>query len=173
MGPIAGDMKLVARDADDVAVIAAFVQDALVPVSEIRYLAGEQRFIMLLNRFRWERVAATDAVSGPVDDTADAGFHDADDIYGTNQRIHCGICVDGVTAVRSRGIDLRERSRFLSLLTMQFDGQNLNFVFSGDGTIQLTLADPGIFFRDMGEGWPTQWRPDHQLGKGSGAKERP
>ena len=51
-------MRLMAKDAEDLGVIAACLQDALVPISEVQYLSGEQRFIMLLNRFRWERQPA-------------------------------------------------------------------------------------------------------------------
>lgn len=171
-GP-ATDMRLMAKDADDLAVIAACLQDALVPISEVQYLTGEQRFIMLLNRFRWERqpagrhTPATAKMEG-----TDASFHDADDYFDTEQRIHCGLCVDKVTAVRSRGVDLKQRGKFLSLLTMQVDGQNLNLLFSGGGVIQLTVSELSVFLSDMGEGWPTQWRPDHDREAAGAAKGR-
>jgi hypothetical protein len=100
----ANDMRLMVKDADDLAIIAACLQDALVPISEVQYLAAEQRFIMLLNRFRWERQPA--GRQAPASAKADASFHDADDYFDTEQRIHCGLCIDRVTAVRSRGVDL-------------------------------------------------------------------
>ncbi|MBK8158039.1 MAG: DUF2948 family protein [Rhodospirillaceae bacterium] len=169
----ATDMRLIAKDAEDLAIVAACLQDALVPISEVQYLAGEQRFIMLLNRFRWERQPA--GRHGPVTgkaSTDDASFHDADDYYDTEQRIHCGLCIDKVTSVRSRGVDLKQRGKFLSLLTLQIDGQNLNLVFSGGGIIQLTVSELNVFLKDMGEGWPTQWRPDHERDMAAAAKGR-
>ncbi|WP_374312399.1 DUF2948 family protein [Dongia sp.] len=166
----ANDMRLMAKDADDLAIIAACLQDALVPISEVQYLSTEQRFIMLLNRFRWERQpAGRHAPTAPA--KADASFHDADDYYDTEQRIHCGLCADKVTAVRSRGVDLKQRGKFLSLLTLQVDGTHLNLLFSGGGVIQLTISELSVFLKDMGEGWPTQWRPDHER-EGAGTKGR-
>ncbi|MBI2255682.1 MAG: DUF2948 family protein [Proteobacteria bacterium] len=165
----ANEMRLMAKDPDDLAIVAACLQDALVPISEVQYLSDEQRFIMLLNRFRWERQPA-----GRQTVTAskqDASFHDADDYHDTEQRIHAGLCVDKVLSVRSRDIDLKQRGKFLSLLTLQQDGDKLNLLFSGGGVIQLTVGELSVFLKDMGEGWPTQWRPDHDrdgvsVGKG-------
>jgi hypothetical protein len=155
------DLRVMAKDKEDLAIIGACLQDALVPLSEIQFLAEEQRFIMLLNRFRWERHPEVRASAKKA--TGDASFRDADDYHDTEQRIHCGLCVDRVTAVRSRGIDLKKRGAFLSLLTLTQQDGYLNLVFSGGGVIQLSIAELSVFLSDMGEGWPTQWRPDHRL----------
>lgn len=169
----ATDVRLKAKDADDLAIIAACLQDALVPISEVQYLSGEQRFIMLLNRFRWERQpAGRHAPTTSKAGVSDASFHDADDYFDTEQRIHCGLCIDKVTAVRSRGVDLKQRGKFLSLLTLQIDGAHLSLVFSGGGIIQLTITELSVFLSDMGEGWPTQWRPDHEREGANAAKGR-
>lgn len=161
------DFKVMAKDSEDLAVIAACLQDALVPLSEVQYLPDEHRFIMLLNRFRWERQSSAHAGKA-APNAADASFRDADDYYDTEQRIHCGLCVDLVSSVRSRGIDLKKRGTFMSLLTLQFDDGQLNLMFSGGGVIQLTVDTLSVFLKDMGEGWPTQWRPDHAVAE-SGA----
>ena len=47
-------LKLLARDEEDLAVISAILQDALIPVSEMAFLPEEQRFALVANRFRWE-----------------------------------------------------------------------------------------------------------------------
>lgn len=169
----ANNMRLMAKDADDLAIIAACLQDALVPISEVQYLAGEQRFIMLLNRFRWERQpAGRHAPATAKTKSGDASFHDADDYFDTEQRIHCGLCIDKVTSVRSRGVDLKQRGKFLSFLTLQVDGEHLNLLFSGGGLIQLIISELSVFLSDMGEGWPTQWRPDHDREAAGAAKGR-
>ena len=49
-----GKLKLSALDADDLGVISAAVQESLVAVRDCAYFAGEKRFVLLLNRFRWE-----------------------------------------------------------------------------------------------------------------------
>jgi hypothetical protein len=147
-------VRLMAKDAEDLAVVASCLQDALVPLAEMRFLKDEKRFVMLVNRFRWEQGDAAPAASP----TADANYADATG----SQRINSGVCIDGVTAVRSRGIDLDKAAKFLSLMTIGLDGPGtLNLVFSGGGVIQLEIEAPSVFLQDFGEAWPTQWRPDH------------
>ena len=48
-------LKLYAKDEEDLAVIAAVAQDALVPIGEMAFLPAEKRFVLALNRFRWDR----------------------------------------------------------------------------------------------------------------------
>ena len=147
-------IRLMAKDAEDLAVIASCLQDALVPLAEMRFLKGEKRFVMLVNRFRWERTDVQKA-----DGKGDASYADAS---AGNQRINSGVCIDGVVAVRSRGIDREKPAKFLSLMTLGLDGQStLNLVFAGGGVIQLEIERPSVFLQDFGEAWPTQWRPDH------------
>jgi hypothetical protein len=147
-------VRLMAKDAEDLAVVASCLQDALVPLAEMRFLKEEKRFVMLVNRFRWEQADPMKA-----NGAGDASFADA---AAGNQRINSGICVDGVTAVRSRGIDREKSAKFLSLMTLGLGGANtLNLVFSGGGVIQLEIERPSVFLQDFGEAWPTQWRPDH------------
>jgi hypothetical protein len=157
-------MRLMAKDADDLAVVASCLQDALVPLAEMRFLESERRFVMLVNRFRWEQGAidaARDARPG------DASFADT----AGNERINSGLCIDRVTAVRSRGIDRAKPAKFLSLLTLGLDGPGkLNLLFSGGGAIQLEIEALSLFLQDFGEGWPTQWRPDHFADAPAGGK---
>ena len=47
-------LKLSALDAGDLEVISAAVQDSLVAVRDCAFFADEKRFVLLLNRFRWE-----------------------------------------------------------------------------------------------------------------------
>jgi hypothetical protein len=51
---MADALKLRARDGGDLEMIAAILQDALVPLDGMKYLPREQRFALMLNRFRWE-----------------------------------------------------------------------------------------------------------------------
>src|SRR3546814_7403897 len=46
-------LKLRAHDPADMDVVAALLQDALVPLGDMTYLAKEKRFVMVANRFRW------------------------------------------------------------------------------------------------------------------------
>ena len=157
-------IRLMAKDAEDLAVVASCLQDALVPLAEMRFLKDEKRFVMLVNRFRWERA---DPIKGKG--VGDASFADAG---VANQRINSGLCVDRVIAVRSRGIDREKPAKFLSLMTLGLANPDqgvpnmLNLVFSGGGVIQLEIEAPSLFLQDFGEAWPTQWRPDHDKASG-------
>ncbi len=53
-------LKLRAVDANDLAVIGACLQDALVPVQDMCFLADEHRFVMVANRFCWEKLEGPD-----------------------------------------------------------------------------------------------------------------
>jgi hypothetical protein len=142
-----------AKDAEDLAIVSSCLQDALVPLAEMRFLKEERRFVMLVNRFRWEQ-----GDPAAADRKGDANYADA----SGSQRINSGVCIDRVTAVRSRGIDREKPAKFLSLMTLNLDGAgSLNLVFSGGGVIQLEIEGPSVFLQDFGEGWPTQWQPDH------------
>ena len=52
-------LKLQAIDEEDLAVISAHVQDAILKVGDMSYLPKEKRFAIAMNRFGWE-VAADD-----------------------------------------------------------------------------------------------------------------
>src|SRR5260370_7067427 len=47
-------LKLRAEDAEDLAVISACLQDALVAVRDLAYAPQERSFLFVANRFRWE-----------------------------------------------------------------------------------------------------------------------
>jgi hypothetical protein len=150
-------LKLIARDAEDLALIASCLQDAIVPLNEMRYLAAERRFILVANRFRWERAKRVAAKAPPID----ASFEENDQYPGAHQRIHSGLCIDRVLAVRSRDVDRDRPDQFLNLLTVQYEPGKLDFVFAGGGVVQLEVEALNLFFQDLGEAWPTQWQPQH------------
>ena len=150
-------LKIVAHDAEDLAVVSACLQDALIPLNEMRYLPQERRFIMVANRFRWERAAA----SSPESAAAQDATFESDEDFGNLQRTNAGICVDRVTSVRSRGIDRARPDDFLSLLSVHLDSTKLSFLFAGGGVIQVEIEGLSLYLSDLGKAWPTQWQPDH------------
>ncbi len=50
-------LKLYGRSAEDMHIISAYLQDALAQLGDMAHLADEKRFIVLFNRFCWEREA--------------------------------------------------------------------------------------------------------------------
>jgi hypothetical protein len=160
-----GPLKIIARDAEDLTVVSACLQDALIPLNEMRYLPQERRFIMVANRFRWER--ASEGKAAPQNPTVDATF-DSDDDFGELQRVNTGICIDRVLAVRSRGIDQSKPDEFLSVLSLEFEDNKLSLLFAGGGVIQVDVEALALYKRDLGTAWPTQWQPEHTADKVAG-----
>lgn len=165
-------LKLGAADAEDLRVIAAICQDALVPLSEMTYLADEKRFVLALNRFRWDRTpengdsaAASDSARPQVD--RDAPFSDKDDAGPVYERVLCGLTFENVSAVRTRSIDLRKRQEILALLTMHSEPGTVLLLFAGGGAIKLEVGELRCFLEDFGPSWPTRRRPSHPDDAGS------
>jgi Protein of unknown function (DUF2948) len=150
-------LKLRAEDGDDLKVIAACLQDALIPLSDIHYIDGERRLVMVANRFRWENCPdLPEAPSGHGDGIDCANY----------ERVNCGILFDNIGAVRRRGLDQRDRGRILELLTMDVEtGENgsmaVVMLFAGGAAIRLEGTNIKCRISDIGEPWPTQFRPNH------------
>lgn len=162
-------LKLRAEDEEDLAVISACLQDALVPMSNIAYLKDEQRFVLVANRFRWEcgceepkKAANPGGDSGVEDD--DARFADMEEGPEVPyERVNCGLCFEGVKAVRSRNLDIKRRDLILNLLAIEPEGEAITFFFSGGGAIRVEVDEISCRIEDICEPWPTRWRPDHPL----------
>jgi len=174
-------MKLRARDRGDLEVISALLQDALVPLVDATYLRREKRFVLVANRFRWpeaETLGPEAETLGPEAETLgpeaeraagspmppppgrDASFEDAEG-RPPFERVNCGICFDRVVRVRSTGIDRGEREQILNLLAIESEAGAVMLVFSGGGVIRLEVSGLLCHMEDLGEGWPTRWRPTH------------
>src|SRR5258708_34390989 len=92
------ELRLRAEDGEDLAVISACLQDALVSVRDLAYDREARTFVLVANRFRWE---ATEAERGEA---------------GRFERTLCAVAFGGVETVACRGVQLSERSRRLCLL---------------------------------------------------------
>ena len=162
-------LKLRARDAEDLQAIAVHLQDALVPLADAAYLKSEKRFVLVANRFRWEGAPEPAPEAEPesepaAGDTGDARFEDAEEDAGMlYQRVNCGLCFDRVRGVKVRGVDLKDRRQILSLMTLSSGAGTVTLVFSGGAEIQLQVERILCHLEDLGEPWPTRWRPGHAL----------
>jgi Protein of unknown function (DUF2948) len=140
-------LKLRAEDADDLAVISACLQDALVAVRDLAFVPQDGTFLMVANRFRWEGAARPQR--------AEVGY----------QRILCGIMFGAVAGASYVGFRRSEDDRILSLLTIRpwHDGKEvaIQLEFSGGAAIRLDVARIVCHVQDLGEPWPTQWQPRH------------
>ncbi len=143
-------LKLMAEDAEDLETIAAFLQDAVVPMSEMAFQQAERRFALVANRFRWE-AAGGERVEGRI-----------------YERVHCGVRFEDVTAVRLRGLDQQRRGDILSLLTITAGEGVIDLVFAAGGLVRMEVDRITCHLEDLDEPWPTQWRPAHPDDAGDG-----
>ena len=141
-------LRLQALDADDLAVISALVQDAVFPVTEMRYQPRQRRFAVLLNRFRWEDRART----------------------GDFERVQSLLVIEDVLRVASTGFDRGETDLIMSLLALAFapgeDGAgHVTLTLAGDGEIRLDIECLDISLRDVTRPYraPSGRAPDHKL----------
>lgn len=121
-----GPLRLIAQDAEDLKIIAALVQDAVLPVTELKYDAKRHRFALMLNRFRWEDRAQAEQVGRAY------------------ERVRSVLVVEDVRKVQSFGFDRTEKDLVLSVLSMSFEpGED------GTGRVILTLAGDGAVALDV------------------------
>lgn len=119
-------IRLRAFDADDLAVISALVQDAVFPVTEVRWQRSKRRLALLINRFRWE--------DAPVAERRGRDW----------ERVQSVLAVEDVTQVATMGVDRSEADTVLSLLSVAFEpGED------GTGRVVLTLAGDGAIAADV------------------------
>ena len=136
-------LHLLGRDADDLSIISACLQDAVTWRADMAYLKRERRFALVLNRYCWER------------ETAD---------NGEPARVRTGLHFDNVLTVKSQGIS-RGRKIPLELLALQVeDGERptVRFHFAGGASILLDVECLDCQMHDLSHPWTTHTRPEHR-----------
>lgn len=142
-------LRLVAFDQDDLAVVSAHVQDAVLKVKDMTFLPKERRFAAVVNRFVWEK---------PAEGTVRKSW----------ERRRAGFHFDHVRAVRSIGIDRSNPDAVLDLLAIAFDGGDepagtVTLIFAGGGAIALDVECIEASIADFGPAWATTCCPQHDL----------
>ncbi|GAA3865310.1 DUF2948 family protein [Celeribacter arenosi] len=143
-------LRLKALDSDDLTVISALVQDAIVPMGEISFDATARRFAMLLNRFRWEDLVAAEKRARPV------------------ERVQAVLVFDDVIAAQSAGLEAGDKDTVISILAITFtpktDGMGrVEITLAGDGAIALDLEALDVTLKDVTRPYlaPSRLTPDH------------
>jgi hypothetical protein len=121
-----GPLRLIAQDAEDLKVISTLVQDAVLPVTELKFDPRRRRFALLLNRFRWEDRAEAEAVGRAY------------------ERVRSVMVVEDVLKVQSFGFDRADADLVLSVLALDFAAGE-----DGAGRLTLTLAGDGAIALDV------------------------
>lgn len=143
-------LNLGALDPEDLEVLSSLAQDAVFPVTEMRWRKVERRFALLLNRFRWEDREAAERRGRPF------------------ERVQSLLVVDNVLAVASQGVDRTDKDLVLSLLSVSFepaeDGAgHVLLTLAGDGAIRLSVEALELSLRDVTRPYraPSGQVPDH------------
>jgi len=136
-------LRLVALDKEDLSVISAHLQDAVVRVGDLAFLPNERRFAMVARRFDWE------AAPGEPPRRRLAGFH-----------------FERVLAVRTRGIDRSKPEDVMNLLAVTFEetaapSGTATLIFSEGGAVQIDIECIEAQLKDLGPVWEAEGRPAH------------
>ena len=145
----AGALRLRALDQDDLQVVAACLQDALVPLREMAFMAEDQRFLAAFNRFQWERL-------GDPGDVADLTL------------CQSVLRIDHVQSVQYRGLDEEldgVKFELLTIMTEPADGEgfHITLLFAGDVALRLKVRDLAVSLEDFGDPWAADVVPRHDL----------
>jgi hypothetical protein len=140
-------LKLAAFDAEDLGVLSAHVQDAIVRVRDIHYSRSLKRLTLFANRFAWEAAAAS-----PI---------------GGYQRRRAAVTFDRIASARSQWIITGEPDGVLSLLAIAFESADppsgaIALKFSGGGEIRLSVECIEARLDDIGAIWSTRSLPSHE-----------
>ncbi len=143
-------LKLAAFDAEDLQVLSAHMQDAVIRVGDICYLPRERRFAFLANRFDW--LSAGDGSGGA----------------GEFQRRRTVIHFERVLRAQSSRIRQDRKDAVLELLAVHFDeteppGGWITLVCAGGGMIRLEVECIEAAMKDLGPSWSTRKCPCHPL----------
>ena len=157
MHDLTGKLRLLARDEDDVAVVSALLQDAIIPGADMEFNRKTNQFIIAANRFCWE--------IQPLDDVTSS------DGKPVHERRLCGICIRHVKAVQHHNWpDMRQDALF-NLLALRYvdmakhegEGVGLQFEFSGGSSLRLLTDDIDITLADLDVSHPTSLQPAHDV----------
>ena len=127
-------LKLIALDADDLAVISAHVQDARLQACDIVWRQSEKRLVIGMNRLDWEQTLAGET---------------------TPRRLVAALRFDRVLSCKSRNIDLSEPERVLELVGIEFHpteapGGSALLMFAHGGALRLDVECLECELTDLG-----------------------
>jgi hypothetical protein len=139
-------LKLVALDAEDLAIVSAHVQDAVTRVADLRWLPDERRFLMVMNRYAWERASGREA----------------------GERRRSVLNFDRVTKAEATRIRRDAPDAVVSLLAVTFEpaeppAGTVTLTFAGGGAIRLTVECIEARLADVGGAWAARGRPAPDL----------
>ena len=134
-------LRLLALDADDLGVISAALQDAVIKVGDIAFEAKSRRLTIALNRYRWEA--------------------------GGGERVRAALQLGYVLEVQARRIRRAPKDAVLELLALTFEpgespGGAVALTFAGGGDLRAIVECIDAVLADVSPPWPTPRSPAHE-----------
>ncbi len=144
----AKNLKLIARTVEDLRVVSAHLQDAIVNINDIANLEKNKILLLQLNRFMWE-----DVEKG---------------VFRKNKRIRTILKFENVMKVNSKNINQVNKDKFLDFLTIETNlmtdnNYEMKILFSGDSIIKVISEVIEVTLDDQGEAWDTKNKPKHKV----------
>ena len=141
------NLKLIARTVEDLRVVSAHLQDAIVNINDIANLKKNKILLLQLNRFMWE-----DVEKG---------------LLRKNKRIRTILKFENVIKVKSRNINLARKDKFLDFLTIETNqmtdnNYEMKILFAGDSILKVIAEVIEVTLDDQGEAWDTKNKPKHK-----------
>lgn len=144
-------LRLAALDAEDLQIISAHTQDAVMRVDSMVFRPKSQRFTIILSRFNWETAGQKKRRRGK-----------------NFERRQSALNFDRVLAVKVQHIDTQDQDNVVELLAINFDetsapAGHITLIFAGGGAIRLDVECIEAQLEDLGAAWQTKNLPDHAL----------
>ena len=143
------NLKLIALEPDDLEIISANLQDAVLTAGDMTYRPAEKRFVMLANRFDWL--------------STEAGR--ANGVAGERHR--SALRIERVLGAKISGLDRGRPDLALELLALQFEAAaeppagHITLVFAGAAAIRLEVECVEVGLEDIGGSAWLAKRPRH------------
>ena len=142
------NLKLIAKNEEDLKVVSAHLQDSILSATDIANLKKNKIFLMQLSRFMWE-----DVEKG---------------VFRKNKRIRTVLKFDYVLKVFSKNINQKKKDNFLDFLAIETikmpdNNYEMKIIFAGDSIIRIIAEVIEVTLDDQGEAWDTKNKPKHKV----------
>jgi hypothetical protein len=144
-------LRLAAGDAEDLQILSARLQDAVLKLKDVSWQPRKHRFAAVVNRLKWEE--------------------------GGKTRVRAGLHFDSVLKVQSHKVKLGAGEAVIDLLAVTFTpgtpdggedpGGVVELVLAGGGAIRLTVECIEAELADLTQPWAALGTPDHEATDGA------
>ena len=127
-------IKFIALDKEDLDVVSAHLQDAVVNVADVHWRPAEKRLVLALDRFDWPAAMAANPEL---------------------RRCRAALRFERVLACKCKNVDPASKDKLLNLLAVEFaetspPGGAVMLTFSGGATLRLEVECLEVELADLG-----------------------